>query len=97
MPDAAGRILGASIPRVPWHEKPVYPLMPYQYEIVFALFDQPLTAGEMCHEPFARECGASPLSMASRMRPLVKRGWISRDDSGIYRVTPWARSAMCRS
>lgn len=70
----------------------IAPLAAYQYEMVWHLLQEPLTAAELLTE--VRYAGATPLSMASRLRPLVKRGWIERSPTGIYRATEKARRAV---
>lgn len=96
MPDAKGHIKGIAVPRIPWHEqrRPEYPLLPYQYEIVFACLQEPLSAYDISCEWRWRQLGASPQAMANRMRPLVRRGWLARSDAGIYRTTKSGRRAV---
>lgn len=76
---------------------------PYQYEIVYALLRERLTAHELsCMWPFRKfgEYNANPtLAMVNRMRPMIARGWIELipEDpaSGIYQATARAREALC--
>jgi hypothetical protein len=65
------------------------PLMPHEYFYVWQLLREPLTAGELDHVQITR-----PTAKAAQLRPLVKRGWITKDDSGIYRATERARQAV---
>jgi hypothetical protein len=66
-----------------------YPLLPYQYEYVFQILQTPLAASEL--RPF----NLSAQAKAGQLRPLIKRGWLTRSPSGIYDVTDKARRAVC--
>jgi hypothetical protein len=70
------------------------PLHPYQYELVHRLMSEPLSAGELTTLWPFRHWHASPLSMANRLPPLVRHGWLDVEH-GIYRATARARAAMC--
>lgn len=94
MPDAKGHIRGVTVPRVPWHEqRSKYPLLPYQYEIVFACL-RPLTAHDISCT--YRWRGQTAQAIAARARPLVKRGWLDRSETGIYTASRFAREVMYR-
>jgi hypothetical protein len=68
-------------------------LLPYQYEMIFALIQEPLTAAGLgCAMPGRWRWSAQQVS--PRLRPLVKRGWVERDDSGVYRATQRAIEAV---
>lgn len=70
------------------------PLAPYEYEMVWWLIREPLTAGEL-HEclPFFKR-PSSTQATASKLAVLAKRGWIERSPTGIYRATEKARQAV---
>jgi hypothetical protein len=69
------------------------PLYPFQYEIIWRLMREPALAAELARLPRWRDL-ASAQGMAGRLRPLVKRGWLIRDESGVYRATDKARKAV---
>lgn len=74
-----------------------YPLLPYQYELIFAIMRAPLAACELANDyshRFGLEHSGNPtLSMSNRLRPLVRRGWLTVEDN-IYRATPEAYEAV---
>jgi hypothetical protein len=76
------------------HGAQAVPLAPYQYELVYALLYEPLTAGELASILRWRWVFTAQ-GVASRLRPLVKRGWVERSETGIYRATDRARQAVC--
>lgn len=72
-------------------------LYPYQYELLWAILREPLAASELAASWPGRsyiQYNANPaLAISNRLRPLVKRGWLTLDD-GIYRATDRAREAV---
>jgi hypothetical protein len=70
------------------------PLTPYQYELVWRLMQEPMTANELVTVAGIRAHGSSPRSVAQSLRALVARGWIARDEAGAYRATERAREAV---
>jgi hypothetical protein len=56
---------------------------------VFQILQTPLAASEL--RPF----NLSAQAKAGQLRPLIKRGWLTRSPSGIYDVTDKARRAVC--
>lgn len=70
-------------------------LAPYQYQLVYALLVEPLSAYELtCQWPWRDErYPTTPQAMAGRLRPLVQRGWITLNN-GIYRITPKGRQSI---
>lgn len=68
-------------------------LLPYQYELIFCVIHEPLTAAEIgAAMPMRWRWTAQEVS--PRLRPLLKRGWVERDESGIYRATQRAIEAV---
>jgi hypothetical protein len=71
------------------------PLAPYQYEMVYVLLREPLSAGELAGVAPLYRFRMTAQEAANSLRPLVKRGWIERSPTGIYRATEKARQAVC--
>jgi len=73
------------------------PLSPYLYELVWRLLQEPLTAAELAavHNTPSPSWGKwTAQETANRLRSLVARGWVTREETGIYRATPRAREAV---
>lgn len=81
----------------------VEPISTHQYEMVYALIRENLTAQELTFMwPFRNwvQYSSNPtFAMANRLRPLIKRGWIEKlpndPASLIYTATQRAREAVC--
>lgn len=83
-------------PQMEVHE----PLYPYQYELLWALLRHgPMTAAELLdRQRSPRPSWARwkrPQDVSSRLRPLVQRGWLTRDPvTRCYYPTTRARLAV---
>lgn len=74
-------------------------MYPYEFELLWRLAQGPLTAAELAEEmnrPMARRYNETPLTVGTKLKGHVRRGFLSRDEHLIYRITEKGRAYVER-